>query len=92
MPGILILSHVYFQLLGNSGTDSKEYLNPECNSCQYSMLNKKAVSLPKDVFEKIALEKRKRLEAGNTLLSFRALTASLIIKSLLCTVIAHLCL
>lgn len=44
------------------------------------ILNNKAVSLTKDVFEKTALEKRERLEAGNILLSFRALTASLIIN------------
>lgn len=78
--GIWILSSVLFSTAGCSGTDSKEHLLPEPNSCQYSLLNNKAGRLPKDFFEKITLEKREWLEAGNMFLSFKALTANLIIS------------
>lgn len=68
-PGILVLSTALFAAAGCSGTDSKQHLCTEHNSCQYLQLNNRAASLPEDVLEKTAQQNRGRLEEGNTFLS-----------------------
>lgn len=57
--GVLILSRVLFSTAGFSGTESKKHPNPEHNSWQYSLLNNKAESLPKDFFWKKCFERGK---------------------------------
>jgi len=59
-----------FSAAGCSGTDSKEDLVPERNSCQYSVLNNKAASLPKDFLEKHCFGKEGKLGGRKHVLIF----------------------